>query len=233
MAESSHMRTKVQILMLRCASQSQNTDLSLALERTGLYKVTHLEVLNHKRSDVFKDTKFSAIIFGCHNFDKRELVTVKNLSEECGHLPVLVLSEQISLFSYRRIGALKNTLAIQKPCDERAIISIVNRMVMGHDFKPTASPRFITDIPVKLVHMKSGLLVPTRMRNYSATGAFLEYKGLSFKVGDTIDIKLETQDKDSFDEAMQMRAKVVWVKEGDQSQATIRGIGVQFIQGAA
>ncbi len=224
--------SKSPILIVSAGETKALQALVSALQATEKYDVTQMHANQLIRKPGVTETTFSAAIFDCNDLNKREFVGVKRTTELIQFAPTLVLATQIALFSFRRISILKNTLTVQKPCDTQVTITLLERMLIAPDIKTPRSPRFITDTPVRLMHLKTGLLVPTRMRNYSASGAFFEYKGLSFKVGDPVEINLEKEDPNSLDETLKMRAKVIWLHEGKSGgsvgSSIMRGIGVQF-----
>ena len=76
--------------------------------------------------------------------------------------------------------------------------------------------------------MRSGLLVPTRMMNYSNGGAFRSYRGISLRISDTIQVGLTDEQSAKAAGVVLFNAKVAWIQGGTDPRDHDRGVGVQF-----
>lgn len=142
----------------------------------------------------------------------------------------LVLASQISIHAYRRVADMTNVITLQMPCEPSIFEGLLREVTRGMDLAAQQRfPRFVTDEPARVMVMETGLMIPTRMRNYSVGGAFLEYKGISLKIGHSLDINLSNQENPPSNERLRMTAKVIWIREGDNRNSSSRGVGVQFI----
>ena len=61
-------------------------------------------------------------------------------------------------------------------------------------------------------------------------GAYLEYKGISLRVGHTLKVNLMNQENISAKKALQLDARVVWVKQEIGRKGRACGIGIQFLE---
>lgn len=178
--------------------------------------------------------RYRLIIFDCDNLGERELSELLQVSEllETSHTDgqILVLAEQISIAAYRQVSRMKNMITLQKPFSMTIFRSVLGRLSGYGGAEAASFPRFITDEPVRMVVLKTGLLIPTRMKNYSAGGAFLEYRGISLKVGDTIQLNLGNRESMQKAHGYQLRARVIWIQEGDGPRSASRGVGIQFLE---
>lgn len=196
-------------------------------------------------ADFWQKNSFATIVFDCHNLQQQELITMLRLTKIAPEIPLMVLANQISLQSYGCMDLLKDMVALQKPFDPSVFMTLLERVVTRQHFQSARTPRFITNQPANMLVIKTGLLIPTRMRNYSSGGAFLEYHGISLKVGDQIKLKLQYNETDvsnkvdnkgAFKKSLasnkeQYPAKVVWIREGEglNDRSPARGVGVQFL----
>lgn len=118
---------------------------------------------------------------------------------------------------------------MQKECPPGALEAILSKIVTKEDIQAARFPRFQTDQTVRLMVTATGLLIPTRMKNYSAGGAFLEYRGISLKVGDHIQVAIPAIEEKSRTKARRpFDAKVIWISSGDNPRSPSRGVGIQF-----
>lgn len=146
----------------------------------------------------------------------------------------LVLAQQISIHAYRRVAEMSNVITLQMPCDPTIYEGLLKEMIKGMDLANTQRfPRFVTDEPARMMVMETGLLIPTRMRNYSVGGAFLEYRGISLRVGHSLDINLLRQEDPPSKNRLRMSAKVIWIRNGETRLSSSRGVGVQFFDFSA
>lgn len=147
----------------------------------------------------------------------------------------LVLAEQITIRAYQQLTQIKDLITLQKPFELDLLSTLAGKLMLSSEVPDGRQrfPRFITDEPARMMVMKSGLLITTRMKNYSAGGAFLEYKGISLRPGDRIQVNLLSNDQlqigsNKTKKNLLIHAKVVWIKNGDNPRSPGRGVGVQF-----
>jgi DNA-binding NarL/FixJ family response regulator len=212
-------------LLLICDAKSSAREKLTDLAATkGLFNLNIATPADSIRSNLLQDPSIKAVVFDCQMLDRNELALLIKLKQLNDALPILVLADQISLYSYRKVDMFKRMVAVQKPVDDFMLLRLLQKLVTDKNFQLSPSPRFITDQSVRVVHLKTGLLLPTRMRNYSTSGAFLEYRGISVKPGDELQIQISQ----SRAENLSVRAKVIWTRDGEHSRSPVRGLGVQF-----
>lgn len=206
-----------------------NAEIEELLKPVKQYKITFAKHLKVLASPLLHANHYDVIIFNCHCLDKDELAFLLKIANLTENIPILILATQIGIFSYTKVDALQNMVTLQKPFNRDVFLSLLARAAFGMDFRPIRCPRFITDEPVRMIVVKTGLLIPTRMRNYSSGGAFLEYRGISLQVGDLIQISLGSSPSSQMKGNLLMRAKVIWIRDGDHARSPVRGVGVQFL----
>jgi DNA-binding response OmpR family regulator len=208
--------------------------LEPVIDSLSRYRTAYLGKSDLEETTLFEDYRFDGCIFDCVALGHRELQIVHRLSELTSNTPILILANQVALSSYDRVHSLENAVTLQKPFDVRNFESLLEKVVTGTDFKPKVCPRFVTDEEVRMMLLRTGLLIPTRMRNYSAGGAFLEYRGISLQVGDELHISLTCRDLRVVKETFQARARVIWISDGrdasNSSRGLARGVGIQFFK---
>jgi Tfp pilus assembly protein PilZ len=217
------------ILVICDPSADTRFNLEPILQTLEQYRAFYVDRTSVFGSTLLQEKNFDGCIFDCRHLDKGEVDFIRHLSSVVSDLPILILADQITIYSYNAVDQLENTVTLQKPFDSRIFESLLEKTASGKDFKPKVCPRFITDEEVRTLQMRTGLLIPTRMRNYSSGGAFLEYHGISLEVGDEIQISLKSAQLKNAKGSFQVKAKVVWIREGDHSRSAARGVGVQFI----
>ncbi|MFL5813835.1 MAG: PilZ domain-containing protein [Bdellovibrionia bacterium] len=203
--------------------------LEPVIESLTCYRTAYLGKSDLEETTLFDEYRFDACIFDCVALGQNELEIVQQLSSLTSNAPILILANQVALSSYDRVHSLQNAVTLQKPFDVRNFEGLLEKVAAGKDFKPKVCPRFATDEEARMMQLRTGLLIPTRMRNYSAGGAFLEYRGISLQVGDEIHISLTCRDLRVVKETFQARAKVIWISDGEDARSPARGVGVQFV----
>lgn len=194
------------------------------------YHLTVVEADDLFGSSFLRDQRFAVIIVDCHVFDQAELDYVLKLSGQSPESRFLILADQIALNSYRQANSMNGMVALQKPFAAMVFETLLSELTNNPNYKPARCPRFITDEPARMMVLNSGLLIPMRMRNYSASGAFLEYHGISLKVGDQVKLLLNKAGTVKASSGLNVTAKVIWIRNGDHSRSPIRGVGVQFVE---
>jgi hypothetical protein len=204
--------------------------LEPVIESLTRYRTAYLGKSDLNETTLFEEYSFDGCIYDCRILDQRELKTVHELVRRIPKTPILILANQILLPTYSKLDELQNTVTLQKPFDGGIFENLLAKVATGVDFKPKVCPRFVTDEEVRMIQLRTGLLIPTRMRNYSAGGAFLEYRGIALNIGDEIHISLKSADLKSAKNTFQALAKVVWIRDGDHPRSPSRGVGIQFIR---
>lgn len=179
----------------------------------------------------------NVVFYSCRYLNETQVEWVLNVSSRYKSTQFVVLAQQISIYAYQRVSKMMNMVAVQVPCDEKIFEKVVREVAAQDLEKLIRFPRFITDEPARIVVMDTGLLIPTRMKNYSVGGAFLEYKGISLKVGHKLKVNLLNQEApkviksspSSLAQQLQMNGRVVWIRDGDPALKALRGVGVQFV----
>ncbi len=179
----------------------------------------------------FSIQEYAVVIFHCESLNERHLGWLLPFAQRCKNSQFLILSKKISIHAYRNVSMMKNLIAVQIPCSDELLLRLVQQI--GNEIsvpEQNKFPRFITDEPVRMVVMETGLLIPTRMKNYSTSGAYLEYKGISLRVGHNLKVNLINQENPPSKKSLQLNARVVWVKEENRRSGRTSGIGIQFIE---
>ena len=144
--------------------------------------------------------------------------------------PTLVIAREIPISIYRHLCLLRNTAALQKPCDPKLFGEYLTKLQTGEELKPTRYPRFNTDQPIRIMVMRTGLYLPSRMKNYSVGGAFVEYRGISLRIGDQLQVSFEDAEAGRPQKSSIMPAKVMWIRTRENAAEHGPGVGVQFLQ---
>ena len=178
----------------------------------------------------FKTSRYDFVLYACECVNERQLRWLVPFAKQNPHSQFIVLTQQISIHAYRLVASMGNIITLQLPLSEEILKNIV-----GHMTAPSASsdihrfPRFLTDEPVRMVVMETGLLIPSRMKNYSVSGAFIEYKGIHLRVGHNLKVNLPQQVNPDTNKKLQLDGRVVWIRAGE-NRSSSSGIGVQFIE---
>lgn len=170
--------------------------------------------------------------FGLINYDRFNEIQVQkivDLRKANTHLPLCILANQIGISAYRRIADLKDVVTLQKPFTPPTLGSVLEKLLTGQLLGTSRMPRFLTSEPVRVMVMDRGLVLGTQMKNYSAGGAFLEYRGISLRKGDKLKLDFVNNLEPRPARRVQLSAKVVWVKDATL-QNPLRGIGIQFTE---
>lgn len=170
------------------------------------------------------------VVFDCDVLGEEEVHRLLDVAGRIEQGTVLILASQISIFAYRHVAKMNNLVTLQKPFSKDLFHAVLGRLAASVDMASARFPRFITDEPVRMVVLKTGLLIPTRMKNYSAGGAFLEYRGISLKVGDTIQLNVGNGASYRPTHGLQIKARVVWIQDGVGPRSPSRGVGIQFLE---
>lgn len=201
------------------------------LETHGVYQISQISQEQLLESKILMESQFDFIVFDCDWLDHSEVQFLQYISRLAPESPFIVLAQQITIYSYGQVHELQNIMTFQTPCNPQVFLEVVNRILQKQGIKSNICSRFITNVPVNIIVLGNGLFLPTRLRNYSATGAFLEYHGISLKVGDLIQMNLGRprgvpQKKD---DSLLKEARIVWIRDSEKNRSPTRGVGVQFV----
>jgi Tfp pilus assembly protein PilZ len=177
----------------------------------------------------FKTDIYDFVLYACDCIDEKQLHWLLPMARRTARTQYLILTEQVSIHAYRQVAIMENIITLQLPLSDDLLRAMVNQL--GKD-KSMASnqrlPRFITDEPVRMVVMETGLLIPSRMKNYSVTGAFIEYKGINLRVGHNLKVNMHKQEDPESKKPLQLDGRVVWIRSDEARTGASVGIGVQF-----
>jgi len=158
-----------------------------------------------------------------------ELVSVFQAARALPKARILVAANQIPIAVYKKIVELENAFTLQKPFSRSCLNGVLSKMLVEEtDSRASPSTRFTSHQPVRFVVQRTGLLIHSHMTNYSGTGAYLEYRGISLKIGDDLEIGLDSKDFDHRGERIRFPARVVWISKGLPDKSP--GVGVQFVK---
>jgi hypothetical protein len=199
------------------------------LQKRGSYQISRASMISILNSKLLLETKFACIVCFCARLERGYLTFLRIVSKNSSESPIVVCVAELEVMAFRRIREIPNVVAMQNPPDQGLFAATLEKLAAGERSGIRQSPRFLTDEPVRALELKSGLLLSTRVRNYSLTGAFLEYQGISLKVGDRLQLNLAPGAPAPRMDAL-VDARVVWVRPGDGPQSAARGVGVEFMQ---
>lgn len=179
----------------------------------------------------FRSVLFDFAIYACECINEDQLRWILPLAHRNPRTQYLILTNQISIHAYRKVAVMENVMILQLPMSDEVVIGIVNQLSKDNSIETKQRfPRFITDEPVRMVVMETGLLIPSRMKNYSMSGAYIEYKGINLRVGHNLKVNLPNQENPESKKSLQLNGKVVWVRLDETRSGTTAGIGVQFAE---
>lgn len=205
-----------------------------SLEMRGYLRHLSSYMVNLRFHDeVFTPEMFQSdvIIFDCAVMTGKHFISLWQLAKVAPHAKLLIVAHQIPVFAYRKIVTLKNAVVMQKPITAADLKQMLEKLEGNLDLAPVRFPRFHTHQPARIMVLKNGLLIPTYMKNYSAGGAFLEYRGISLRIGDRLQIGMvDEHGQFKPKESIQYQAKVVWIHDGQDPKFPDRGVGVQFVE---
>jgi len=188
------------------------------------------KVYLHEVSAGYRTDLYDIVLYSCDVLNENQLSWLLPLAQTNHNSQFLILARQISIHAYRQVSMMNNFVTMQTPCSELLLKGVIGELLSHKTVDDQKKfPRFITDEPVRMVVMETGLLIPTRMRNYSMSGAYLEYKGISLRVGHTLKVNLVNQENAKQKNSLQLNAKVVWVREDSGRSGSSSGVGVQFL----
>lgn len=141
--------------------------------------------------------------------------------------PLLIATKQLAVPAYQELSEVRGLVIVQEPFGTNALPGLIEKALQGKLLTRQCAPRFLTNEPVRVLDQKTGLILQSRMLNYSPTGAFLQYAGISLRVGSRLRLDFESTGdmrtkQHSFD------AKVIWIKDATTGGKE-RGVGVQFM----
>lgn len=182
----------------------------------------------------FRSGLFDFVIYACDCINEHQLRWILPLAHRNQRSHYLILANQISIHAYKKVSVMENVVTLQMPLADDVLLGMILQL-SGQQLLEAKSrfPRFITDEPVRMVVMETGLLIPSRMRNYSMSGAFIEYKGINLRVGNNLKVNLPKQEDPESKKSLQLDGRVVWVRLDQTRSGTSEGIGVQFIEWVA
>lgn len=162
--------------------------------------------------------------------DEEALAEILRFKTDFPMAEIVAMAETAPLQIYRKFARLEGVTPLHRNCPKDRLSFTMHCLTEAPRPQRPPSARFETDQAVRLLVMRTGLLVPTRMLNYSATGAFLQYRGIALRVGDFVHMNVAgSQTNLRNREAMEFTGKVVWIKDGSgDPRSPERGIGVQF-----
>lgn len=182
----------------------------------------------------FRSVLFDFVIYACESINEDQLRWILPLAHRNPRTQYLILTKQIPIHAYRQVAVMENVITFQLPMSDETLSAVVSQISNFNALESkTRFPRFITDEPVRMVVMETGLLIPSRMKNYSTSGAFIEYKGINLRVGNNLKVNLPSQEDPDSKKSLQLDGRVVWVRLDDTKAGTSTGIGVQFVEWAA
>jgi len=188
-----------------------------------------LNIQTFDRLDASVSTESESMIVDCNVLQHKGFEKILQLRKSLHVRSTLVLAKQIPIETYRNLFYLPNIAALQKPFPMQTFDSVFNRLDTNQPVLPTRFPRFDTDEAVRFVELRSGLLIPSRMKNYSVGGAFLEYRGVSLQPGDKIQLGFAPNEFVLPKNSIQLKARVIWVRSTSKDMSD-RGVGVQFLE---
>jgi hypothetical protein len=184
-------------------------------------------------SDLGRFREKGLIVFDCTLLTEQHFGFVTRMARAVPQAKILVLASQIPLVSYAKLAQFSNLATLQKPCMPREVSEKLLAMATNNFSQDKGAqnrfPRFQTNQPINVLVLNSGLLIPSRMINYSNGGAFFAYRGLGLKVGDRVQVGFTEESGLKFAGVQKLRSRVVWFHNGGDPENPERGVGVQFL----
>jgi len=175
------------------------------------------------------DGSWTTILVNCDHFDLNNINLVIEISEKFKNSQLFVLANKISTQAYQWLNKLKNIITIKKPFSSSILEGLLKKLFAEGKDSLSKFPRFLSDEPVGVTVMGSGLLIYTRMKNITATGAFLDYSGFSLQTGDLLKIHILKEKDGSAETNFKMDAQVIWVKNKRTTTDGQIGVGIKFL----
>ena len=131
----------------------------------------------HEELIISPPQNLTAIIFSCGVMTVDQYATFAIVAKAFPNTQILVLAFEIPVRFYGQIVKFKNTAALQKKHSPDILTAVLKKIAGDEPFDDRQAPRFPrfkTDQPVRLLVLKTGLMIPSRtQKNYSAGGAAL------------------------------------------------------------
>lgn len=215
------------VLVMLSGEETYLDELKTSFIANDVQLVDYLET--HRLHE--RDTKihYDLVIFNCTHLSESLTNHILHFASRVRNTQVLLLARQISVYAYRQVGQMRNVLALQVPFEYSLLEEVIRQQLAGSSSEAIFRfPRFVTNEPARMVVMDTGILVSTRMRNYSVGGAFLEYKGISVRVGQNVQLSLGQQEAKQASAHWQLGAKIIWIRDEGSKAGVARGVGVKF-----
>ncbi len=211
-------------------NSSRESSFANALKGLDLVSARELRLMEATDLQSVPTSEFDIVLINNDRAGSSFTTDVRRLRARV-HSPFLVATRQIAIPAYQELSEVRGLVIVQEPFGTNALPGLIERALQGKLLTRECAPRFLTDEPVRILDQKTGLILQSRMMNYSPTGAFLRYAGISLRVGsrlrlDFVNTGGSRAGTHSFD------AKVIWIKNAP-ALGKERGVGVQFLNDVA
>lgn len=208
---------------------SEPNHIAIAREKLscgGLYKIA-TGTFKRLLSDFSNSKELKIIGYDCEAINEQKKSEIQDLSQQFPGVKILVFTNQIVIAVYQALYQIKNITVLSRESSLEKIQAIVQKIVTTGDLEKIAD-RFTMDQPVHIVVLRTGQVMQSTIRDYSATGAFLEYRGISIEVGDVLQIGILEKVDSKYKQSHQIKAEVTDIKV-KQFEKLTKGLGVRFL----
>lgn len=158
----------------------------------------------------FSNPKELKIIgYCCEILTSQRYDELKEIRTKFPHVKMMLLADQIVLTIYKNLLQIGNISIYQKNSLADRIQSAVSEIMTKEHVLPHINETFFTNQRVRIVVTRTGQFMESTLRSYSATNAFLEYKGIAIQKGDHLQIGFTEDEGSIFKHSQQIKAIVL------------------------
>jgi response regulator RpfG family c-di-GMP phosphodiesterase len=170
--------------------------------------------------------KVDLIVLNMDTFTPKRIKLATDLKNLGYNFPLLLLAKTVLPESLKSLGNLPSAALLEKPYEVRDLAGISEKLLEGRQCKQRIFRRYMTDEVAHLeIFNKTGENIPSRVRNLSKGGAFLEYTGMPINVGDILRVAIDLKE---VDKSYDLNGRVVW-STTVSPWGSDPGIGIEFI----
>lgn len=181
--------------------------------------ITSRSFLTHDRLNLF--------VLATSRFHPRDYRFLLDLRRKKVDINFLVLAGKLGFDHFFEHKDRKGIHLLEKPFDDADMMTIVKKLLQNPALKQQKFKRYYTDVNAHIESLLTGQTQPTRMRNLSRGGAFLEFFDKpQFSIGDLVRLNIDLAETDT---RYSLSGRVVW--ETNKHRSTGQpGFGMEFVQ---
>ncbi len=122
------------------------------------------------------------------------------------HVKIMLFTSQVVITTYQALLKIKDLFIYQRNSAAERIRGIVVDVMTKANILPHVNERFFTNLPIRITVIRTGQFMESFLRSYSASDAFIEYKGISIQRGDCLHLGLLNEAEQNI---LQVKAVVV------------------------